>query len=142
MYNIFKKTILAGRYELSDILKKIDTIWVQGDITDEERTELIDLARENADPTKSYAPLQKQIDELHEICKDLTRRVVILENGGATPIEPTEEYPEYVQPTGTYDAYNTGDKVTYKGKKYECVMDNCVWAPDDYPQGWKLVETE
>ena len=29
------------------------------------------------------------------------------------------------------------DKITYKGKRYTCVMDGCVWTPDAYPQGWR-----
>lgn len=52
--------------------------------------------------------------------------------------EPTI-YPEYVQPTGSHDAYNTGDRVTYNGKAYESLIDNNVWPPDAYPQGWKEV---
>lgn len=50
-----------------------------------------------------------------------------------------EEYPEYKQPLGAHDAYNTGDKVTFKGKKYECIKDNCVWDSETYPDGWKIV---
>jgi hypothetical protein len=50
------------------------------------------------------------------------------------------DYPEYVQPTGGHDAYKIGDKITYNGQKYECLIDNCVWTPDVYPQGWKLIE--
>lgn len=23
---------------------------------------------------------------------------------------------------------------------YECIFDNCVWNPEEYPQGWKEVE--
>ena len=30
MYEIVKNVIQAGRYELSDMLKKIDVIWVTG----------------------------------------------------------------------------------------------------------------
>ena len=52
----------------------------------------------------------------------------------------TEEWPEWVQPTGAQDAYNTGDKVTYQGNHYICTIDNNVWAPDIYPAGWQLVE--
>ena len=29
-----------------------------------------------------------------------------------------DEYPEWVQPTGAHDAYNTGDKVSYNGKHF------------------------
>lgn len=47
-----------------------------------------------------------------------------------------DEYPEWVQPTGAHDAYNTGDKVTYNGKRYVCKSDGNVYAPDVY--GWQL----
>lgn len=52
----------------------------------------------------------------------------------------TEEWPEWVQPTGAQDAYNTGDKVTYQDQHYISTIDGNVWAPDVYPAGWQLVE--
>ena len=55
------------------------------------------------------------------------------------PEEPAT-YPEWVQPTGGHDAYNTGDRVTYNGKVYESTMDGNTWSPDAYPQGWTEVE--
>lgn len=48
-----------------------------------------------------------------------------------------EEYPEWKQPTGAHDAYNTGDKVSYNGKHYVCVIDGNVYAPDVF--GWEIV---
>lgn len=54
--------------------------------------------------------------------------------------DPEDEYPEWVQPTGSHDAYMTGDKVTYEGKHYESLIDNNVWSPADYPQGWMEIE--
>ena len=56
------------------------------------------------------------------------------------PEEPAT-YPEWVQPTGAHDAYNTGDIVNYNGTLYKSVIDGNVWAPDAYPQGWEVVET-
>ena len=50
------------------------------------------------------------------------------------------EIPEWVQPTGTQDAYNKGDKVRYEGSIYESTIDGNVWSPTDYPQGWQKVE--
>lgn len=47
-----------------------------------------------------------------------------------------EEFPEWVQPTGVQDAYNTGDKVTYKGEHYVSTMDGNIWSPEAYPAGW------
>lgn len=49
-------------------------------------------------------------------------------------------YPEWVQPLGASDAYNTGDVVSYNGKLYKSAIDGNVWAPDTYPAGWEVVE--
>lgn len=145
MYDIIKNVVASGRYELSDMLKKIDTIWLQGGITEGERTELAESAREHADPSYSYAPLQKQVDtlflnqsEMGKAILELAARVTALEGGTVEPPTP-EEYPEYTQPTGEHDAFNTGDKVTYNGKRYTCRMDGCVWDPETYPAGWMEV---
>lgn len=48
-----------------------------------------------------------------------------------------EEWPEWVQPTGAHDAYNTGDKVTFEGKHYVSLIDGNVYSPSVYPQGWQ-----
>ena len=57
------------------------------------------------------------------------------------PDEPiTEEYPDWVKPTGAHDAYNIGDIVKYNGKLYQSTINGNVWAPDEYPSGWTLYE--
>ena len=48
----------------------------------------------------------------------------------------SEGYPEWVQPLGASDAYNTGDIVSYNGNLYQSTIDANVWAPDAYPAGW------
>ena len=50
-----------------------------------------------------------------------------------------EEFPEWVQPQGSADAYNKGDKVTFEGKHYESLIDGNVWSPVVYPAGWREV---
>jgi len=56
--------------------------------------------------------------------------------------DPGEEWPEWVQPTGAQDAYMTGDKVTFEGEHYISLIDNNVWSPSAYPQGWENVPIE
>lgn len=155
MYEIVKAVILEGRYELSDLLKKIDTLWVQGSLTEEEKTELVQLAREEATPENSFAGIQKQMDTLYanvaEIAKQVGENTLTIasikakleEQGTEIPDpepEPGEDYPEYVAPTGAHDAYHNGDKVTYQGKKYHCIAPEdvaVVWLPDVYPAYWE-----
>lgn len=45
-----------------------------------------------------------------------------------------DEWPEWVQPTGAHDAYNTGDKVTYEGQHWVSMIDANVYIPGVY--GW------
>lgn len=45
-----------------------------------------------------------------------------------------EEYPQWVQPTGSHDAYQKGDKVAHKEKHWVSDVDNNVWEPSVY--GW------
>ena len=53
----------------------------------------------------------------------------------------TEEgYPVFSKPTGAHDAYNMGDIVDYNGTLYESLINGNVYAPDEYPAGWKVIE--
>ena len=56
-----------------------------------------------------------------------------------TPIsDPTEEYPAWVQPIGSHDAYSAGDKVSHSDKHWVSTVDGNVWEPGVY--GWEVVE--
>ena len=155
MYDIIKNVIESKDYELRDMLYKINKMYIESYITEDQKSELDKLARANANAENSYAPIQEQIDKAFSKISDLKTTIEAnaiglsalkeaVEKLGAkieTPVEePKEEYPEYIQPTGAHDAYHVGDKITYNDKKYECIFDNCVWNPEEYPQGWKEVE--
>lgn len=49
-------------------------------------------------------------------------------------------YPEWAQPLGASDAYNTGDIVSYNGTLYRSTIDGNVWSPEAYPAGWEIVK--
>lgn len=141
MYEIFKNIISIKNYELVDILNKIDEYYIKSKLTKEEKEELEEEARNNANPVNSYAPIIEQLNEAFKRIEALESDVKELKGESTEePTEPVEEYPEYVQPTGAHDAYKMGDKITYNGKHYECIFDNCVWNPDEYPVGWEEVE--
>ena len=82
MYEIIKNVILAENYELVDILKKINTVWIESNITDEQKQELDELARQNAQAENSYAPLQKQLDNTNARIDSLEERIAKLEQDG------------------------------------------------------------
>lgn len=45
-----------------------------------------------------------------------------------------EEWPEWRQPTGAHDAYNTGDQVSHNGKHWTSTADANIWEPGVF--GW------
>lgn len=54
--------------------------------------------------------------------------------------DPAVEWPEFRQPTGAHDVYNTGDKVTFKGEHYTCQRDNVAHSPEALPDAWEKAE--
>lgn len=141
MFEIIKNVIESRDYELVDMLYKINKMYIESNITEEQKQKLDELARTNAVSENSYASVQEQINSFYEKLDSIEARVAKLEETeGPTKPEPEKEYPEYVQPQGAHDAYKIGDKISYKGKKYICQMNGCVWTPDDYPKAWQEVE--
>lgn len=132
MYEMIKNVIESGTYELADMLKKIDVVWIQNNITDEQKLELINLARE-------YASAGQEIHVLTKLM-ELDERVRKLEQASEESTgNPEEEYPDYVE--GKW--YYKDDKCTYNGEKYICVAPEgqvCTWSPDEYPAYWSKVE--
>lgn len=130
MYNVILNVIKAKNYELADMLTKINTLWIQGvkngGITDEEKEELIALARENAE-------VHQSIDVMAKL-EELDKRVKALEEAGGNA--STEGNDEYV--AGKW--YYNGNVVTFEGKAYKCIAPEgqvCTWSPSEYPAYWE-----
>lgn len=157
MFETVKQSIMGGAFELADILHRIDVLYASAALTDDEREQLIELAREHADPAKSLAPLEPRVEALELSIAELKATVDANAQGMAAikeaveklgeqvvvpepEPEPSDEWPDYVQPTGAHDAYKVGDKITFSGERYTCKMDACVWDPFTYPAAWEYVE--
>ena len=140
MYEVVKNVIASKNYDLKDILGKIESVWVQSRITDEQKAELIDLARQNAEVQQSIdvmlklEELDKRVKANEEAIKKLTETEEAPEEGGET-VEPT--FPEYE--VGKW--YYSGDIVMFEGKAYKCIAPGgvvCTWSPAEYPAYWEV----
>ena len=134
MQKVIERVIESKNYELSDMLRKIDTLWVQGSIDDAVRKSLSDKARSNANTQNSMDILLK--------LEELDKRVKALED--AQTSNETEEKTEVTYPEYTVGKwYYKGDKVTFEGTVYECTAPEgavCTWRPTEYPAYWEEVE--
>lgn len=135
MYEVVRNVILSKKYELKDILAKVDTLWVQGSITEEERLSLITDAQNNAMVENSIDVL-KSLYELNKRVGDLEKQLAELKNGSDIPTdEETTTYPPYE--VGKW--YENEDIISFDGSNYKCIAPIgtvCVWSPTDYPAYW------
>ena len=123
---MIESTILSGDYELDKILSSIDLYHIEGSLTDEERRELIELARENAKIQYKEEDISQLFDRLHA----LEERVTKLEE-----TEVVEKYPEYEDDRW----YFSGEGVTFDGTKYICIAKKTKFSPAEKPKDWQEV---
>ena len=126
MKEMFEQVIQLGNYDLKTLLDRIDQYHIEGRLTDEERLDLIMQARKGAEPEYDYAG---EINALWAAVRALQQNI--------SPPTEEDEWPEFVQPTGAGTAYQVGDKITFRGERYICILAHCVWSPADYPAGWQ-----
>ena len=110
----------SGLYMKDEVCIKNDNIWI------------------SLQDNNPYPPGEEGTDSFWCVYQETTEPV----EPGTDPEEPeVSTVPDYVQPTGAHDAYNTGDRVKFTdGHIYESTIDNNIWSPTDYPAGWTLVE--
>lgn len=138
MYKIIKDVLENGEFKLNDILHKINKMWIESEITEEEKTELDSLARQKANINNSIDILSK-LKEMDLRILNCENEIAILKGTAENPEEPEKvTYPEYVP--GKW--YYRGDNCSQNGKNYTCIAPEgqvCVWSPTEYPSYWQEV---
>lgn len=135
MFNVFKNVIENRNFELKGIIKKIDTLWAQSSITDDERAELISLAQSKANVQQSIDVMQK----LEELDKRMKVVEEMLANNDNNSDDTEVVYADYE--VGKW--YYNGNIVKFEDVLYKCVAPDgvvCVWSPTEYPAYWEVTE--
>lgn len=125
---MIESTISSGEYDLASILSAINLYHIEGALTDQDRTELRDMARENAKP--QYDP-EKDFEQVLDRLHALEERVAKLEE-----TKVVEKYPEYEDDRW----YFSGEGVTFDGTKYICIAKKTKFSPAEKPKDWQEVE--
>ena len=139
IYNTIWQSIQAGDYRLADILHRIEVLYAAGQLTDEERSGLMELAHTNATPEAELPETQEQLEYLAGLITALTGRVEALEEQLATGGAETPSYPAWVRPiVGLTTDYQYGAIVSHNGKLWRNVLQNVqnVWEPGVVGEGF------
>lgn len=127
MKNVFIEA-MNEVFDLTTMLARIDYHHVRGNLTDDEREELVALARSKANPYGGMDVAAKLLE--------LDGRIAALEKGNAENGGDAEIVAEYVP--GKW--YYAGDKVKHNDKVYACIAPAgtvCTWSPEEYPAYWE-----
>lgn len=89
MFETFQTIINAGGYDLADLTERLKTMYVMGELTEQEMKQLLEQAQTNAKPDDSYAPLAERVKAIEEWETTIEERLSKLESGSSTdPGEP------------------------------------------------------
>jgi len=94
--------------------------------------EIISYGTNNVGDPQLYQVLQAHTSTEEwtpDTATSLYKAIGISENG----------IPTWVQPLGSSDSYMIGDEVMYNDVHYRSLVDNNVWSPDSYPDGWEKI---
>ena len=152
IYNTLWQMIQTGDYHLVDVLNRIDVLYAAGQLSTEERSELITEANANATPEAELPETQEQLEYLAGLITALTGRVEAIEEqlstGGTT--DPGEEpdvpsYPDWTRPiAGLSEDYQYGAIVSHNGKLWQNVYQygQNVWEPGVVDERYWVEYTE
>lgn len=145
-YEDLRAQISSGDFKLQAMLDKLTRLYIEDMLTEEEYDDLMQLARDNANPDKEIEEntdiikqLMQHVTMSEEKLKDLEARIAKLEDPEAEPEEPVVTYEEY----DTHKWYYKDMTCSFEGKNYICIAPEgvvCTWSPAGYPSYWKLVE--
>ena len=131
MYEIIKSTIESRNFVVSDIKNKVDTLWIEGVLTSEQREELIQLVFEYANPGTQAPELKSLITRVLQEIETIKDRIEKLEGGNETGTEQPNIIPEWKAWDGVSSEYQPGAVVTHNGKYYQNALDiQNTWEPD------------
>lgn len=137
MFNSLKNIINSGSFQLDNMKTRLENLAAHGDITPEQKDELLNAARAKADAANEI-DVRKLLLE-HEARLRALEATLGMTDTPETDEDGAEIVPEFV----VGKTYYNGDKVTFNGNVYKCIAPEgavCVWSPDDYPAYWSKAE--
>ena len=150
MYKIIKSVIIAGNFKLSDMTNKINTLWVTGELNDEQRDELLQLMNDHLNPATEAPELSERINRVEQRVTILEDAVKELQSDGGETTEPDPEeviIPQWEPWDGVSNDYQYGAVVTHNEKYWHNVLQGTqnTWEPGAEGVGeniWKEITKE
>ena len=132
MYDIIKNIVQNGVFKVSELTTKIDTLWAESKLSDDERNELVQMMTDFLNPSIEAPELKDLYERLESRVSILEGAVKELQGGGSEDPEPGEIIvPAWVPWDGISDNYQYGAVVTHNDKYWQNMLQDVqnTWEP-------------
>ena len=130
MYETLWGLITGGDYTLADMTNKVNVFWAEGQITEEQRTELLELAVSNLDVEQERPDTQTTLEALANRVTALEEAVATLQTGGSGDSGSASAYEEWTAWDGVSNKYQYGAIVSHNGTLWiSTYQGQNVWEP-------------
>ena len=150
MYEIIKNIIENGAFRVSDLANKIDTLWAESKLNDEERNQLVQMMTDHLNPDSEAPELKELYERLESRVTALEADVQALKGGeesGGEEEPGTVTVPAWEPWDGISNKYQYGAVVTHNGKYFLDVLQGMqnTWEPESAgvdERYWKEITKE
>lgn len=150
MYEIIKNIIENGIFKVNDLTNKIDTLWAESKLSDDERNQLVQMMTDHLNPDSEAPELKELYGRLEARVSTLEAEVQALkgEEPGSGEGEPgTVTVPAWEAWDGISNKYQYGAVVTHNGKYFLDVLQGMqnTWEPESVgvdERYWKEITKE
>ena len=150
MFEIIKSVIENGIFRVSDLTNKIDTLWAESKLSDDERNQLVQMMTDHLNPASEAPELKDMYERLEARVSTLEAEVQALkgeEPGGGEGEPGTVTVAAWEPWDGISDKYQYGAVVTHNGKYFLNVLQGMqnTWEPESAgvdERYWKEITKE
>jgi len=147
MYEIIKTIIENGIFRVNDLTNKIDTLWAESKLTDEERNQLVQMMAEHLNPASEAPELKDMYERLEARVSTLEAEVQPLKGEEPGGGEESGTVPVWEPWDGISSKYQYGAVVTHNEKYFLDVLQGMqnTWEPESVgvdERYWKEITKE
>lgn len=147
MYEIIKTIIENGIFRVNDLTNKIDTLWAESKLTDEERNQLVQMMAEHLNPASEAPEPKDMYERLEARVSTLEAEVQALKGEEPGGGEESGTVPVWEPWDGISSKYQYGAVVTHNEKYFLDVLQGMqnTWEPESVgvdERYWKEITKE